>query len=907
MKTDLTSHIELHSDAEKGGQITYDEQWQSAVFEMFFTYANPIASVIRETVSNAYDALTEMKLVPTLSDEELTEQLYPEDKLDYFRKKFAEKEVKPIVVEIIDPISEFDGNYIFSVKDQGVGISPVRMKGIWSSLFTSTKRKSNDQIGGWGLGAKSPLGYDDTFTLISRWEGTEYHYVIAKADPAPVFELLLEQPTDEPNGVEVQVSIKEGDLYSFKDSILKQICYFDNIQYINCGPEKDKAIYKGKTFVYSQNSGLNDGLHICYGKVYYPIDWNAFSNLSHEIRYLQDLSIGLYFDIGELRVTRMRESLEYNNETTNKITARLKELVAEVKERVSEQALCHSIEDYIRKVNSNGRYSFSLYLDDDVHFDIPKEIFNVNYKLAGYNDNNQLDLSKKIFRNYSVNYFINNGSVSKYRSTSANHHIKSESVFNHPKKEDSGYINYFYIHSGEDKIGKAKLDYIYDKVKDITKGTCYRTYIIQKKPTYNYASGKTFIFSKKYILDGLRTLSDDVSSFDNAAKDDGDSFIFETLNDRQRNFIRQYRTRFEGHELQYGHYDLTHNELRISVNEDGYTWIIRYLELDEIKIIVKFQKEVDKIFKKYWPDISDPDFTPTEAFLQERKRRRSLLAGAKKALLPVKTASPYTNSIPIKLLQMEKNKFQWKMQRLDASFAKYRGMVIYGDSKDSIDLEKAATAFFHNKSFWNKYMTRLNGKALLFIKISRANFQFIKKYFPNAVNIKMIQKNKKSVLHLIRYATAKLVYKKLESVINDNGCFDQNFMEMLNKTDRSLYKNFFKLEKFLEQYYFKFVMETGNVVYHSTGSRFQKADDALDPICQLIKESTEHDLDPEVLKWYGIVKHALADYPLLQYLTAPNIETEHVINYIDQIDGFGESYRSKKRQQKVNKLKKKYA
>ena len=87
-------------------------------------YSNPFESFLRETISNAYDS-------------------HIEANTDH-----------PIILMI-----DFKGSYGFnyskepyniSVRDYGVGISPERFQQIYTNIGSSTKRESNDYIGGWG-------------------------------------------------------------------------------------------------------------------------------------------------------------------------------------------------------------------------------------------------------------------------------------------------------------------------------------------------------------------------------------------------------------------------------------------------------------------------------------------------------------------------------------------------------------------------------------------------------------------------------------------------------------------------------------------------------------------------------------------------------------------------------------
>ena len=68
----------------------------------------------------------------------------------------------------------------FKVRDYGVGITPERMDNVFTSFGASTKRNSNNEVGGFGIGAKSPLCYTDQFNVTTYVDGQFWQYIIHK-------------------------------------------------------------------------------------------------------------------------------------------------------------------------------------------------------------------------------------------------------------------------------------------------------------------------------------------------------------------------------------------------------------------------------------------------------------------------------------------------------------------------------------------------------------------------------------------------------------------------------------------------------------------------------------------------------------------------------------------------------
>ncbi len=103
----------------------------------------------------------------------------------------------------------------FSVRDYGKGLSPEGIKTLYTTYFSSSKNDSNEEIGGFGLGSKTPFAYTNSFTVMSRHEGTEYTYTAFVSESGvPQITLMETKPTNE-SGLEVIVAVKKEDCNKF--------------------------------------------------------------------------------------------------------------------------------------------------------------------------------------------------------------------------------------------------------------------------------------------------------------------------------------------------------------------------------------------------------------------------------------------------------------------------------------------------------------------------------------------------------------------------------------------------------------------------------------------------------------------------------------------------------------------
>lgn len=108
-----------------------------------------------------------------------------------------------------------DNNPKFVIRDYGTGLSPEQFASIYTVYGESTKDKSNDNIGGFGLGSKTPFAYTDQYFVRSYWNGNCYTYVFFFSEDQPEWALVATEPTTLANGLEIYFDVDEADFGSF--------------------------------------------------------------------------------------------------------------------------------------------------------------------------------------------------------------------------------------------------------------------------------------------------------------------------------------------------------------------------------------------------------------------------------------------------------------------------------------------------------------------------------------------------------------------------------------------------------------------------------------------------------------------------------------------------------------------
>lgn len=277
-------------------------------------YSNPIGAICREISCNARDAHREV------GKQDLPVEIYLPNSLEPFYK----------------------------IKDFGPGISPDRMANIFVQYTASTKRNDNIQTGGFGLGAKTPFSYSDSFVVITRYNGIKYRYN-AYIDPTKVGKMSLagQEETDEANGTEIIIPVKSADFNAFATGTV-QACKHWTVQPKIFGGNVDftfgLTIAEGKGWKIVSKNVNNPNNHyynhsysakeikLIVDGVEYPLDLNQLKNYSSNniLSYIHG-DVFLYFGIGELSLAASRESVYLDKETQKKISTSLDTVLQELK------------------------------------------------------------------------------------------------------------------------------------------------------------------------------------------------------------------------------------------------------------------------------------------------------------------------------------------------------------------------------------------------------------------------------------------------------------------------------------------------------------------------------------------------------------------------------------------------
>lgn len=222
----------------------------------------------------------------------------------------------------------------FVCRDFGPGMSDFDIQGddnspgLYNSYFSSSKAESNDFIGGFGLGSKSPFSYTDTFSITSYHKGEIRGYVAYMDGDGPQIKptFVKEMGPDDKTGIEIVVPVEEKDFRNFAYEVSYIMRLFKDLAIIN-GLDREIDYFPDFDDYYGINPERywpdRGGLYAIYGGIVYPIDGvirdRNWLSIRNEVNYIK-------FPMGSLDIAPSREALSLDDRTRKNIIERVKEL-----------------------------------------------------------------------------------------------------------------------------------------------------------------------------------------------------------------------------------------------------------------------------------------------------------------------------------------------------------------------------------------------------------------------------------------------------------------------------------------------------------------------------------------------------------------------------------------------------
>lgn len=240
----------------------------------------------------SFSMKSDLKVIKLMSD-----TLYKNKQQSVFREIYSNcqdaqlmnKNKKPIDLSFYfnyneDKFESFDIGF----RDYGPGIDPDKIVDIYCTFFGSSKSETNSQIGGFGLGCKSPISICNSYLVHNYYNGKVYKYLI-EYDETLTISLTSVEETNEDNGIFVKIRFYDVNknnkepaylykelLYSYIPKILVSSLFKTNIKMFIDGNFINSGIFVPNRIK------LKDNYYIANSLMYFNILSDSFEMLFKE-------------------------------------------------------------------------------------------------------------------------------------------------------------------------------------------------------------------------------------------------------------------------------------------------------------------------------------------------------------------------------------------------------------------------------------------------------------------------------------------------------------------------------------------------------------------------------------------------------------------------------------------------
>jgi Histidine kinase-, DNA gyrase B-, and HSP90-like ATPase len=286
-------------------------------------YANPEVALVREYLTNMYDA--------HIALHRATGSWGPKPTLSL--------------------PTTFTPTLVFA--DKGIGMSKETVKRIYTRYGKSTKSDSNDEVGGFGLGAKVAFAYNGgvDWTVASVRDG-EKNTFIARIGPngMPVLSHLDCSPTTEPSGTTVTIPVRRQDIGTIQNTAKTYLRHFPlpiNVENASFTITPVVSELSGDVWSVGRGGGYgSNGLTVVVGNVPYNIPepelvgalrrGGLLTSNSNDAQYFWTQNeVTIKLAVGSVDIVPSRDSVQFTDRTKDALAKALQATANAIKAEIS--------------------------------------------------------------------------------------------------------------------------------------------------------------------------------------------------------------------------------------------------------------------------------------------------------------------------------------------------------------------------------------------------------------------------------------------------------------------------------------------------------------------------------------------------------------------------------------------
>jgi hypothetical protein len=222
---------------------------------------------------------------------------------------------------------------VFTVRDFGPGLCESDIYKFLTKYGSSSKGATNDFIGGFGIGSKSPAAVTDSWNIISYNDGIETEYLIHINEKGiPRINKLYSKPTTE-TGLKVVIPTKSAN--NWYEAAKSAYAHYEVLPVLKGGNASSitnvKYTFEYKNlYKFSSRIGYQSAKgYILMNRRSYDLDYSKVTGFTSP--FDSDFNWYLPFTTSDLSVSLSREQLQYDSSTVEKIKNRIGEILESLK------------------------------------------------------------------------------------------------------------------------------------------------------------------------------------------------------------------------------------------------------------------------------------------------------------------------------------------------------------------------------------------------------------------------------------------------------------------------------------------------------------------------------------------------------------------------------------------------
>jgi hypothetical protein len=226
------------------------------------------------------------------------------------------------------------------IRDFGRSMSHETVMELYSTYGLSTKSESNEYIGMMGIGKFAGFAYSPSFQVscIQNRIKRVYNMYLNESDKGAIA-LLMTVQTEEEDGTEVSIEVKQSDVSSFISEARGLFRFWEPHPIIVPGSDYERIENKWHLRMedWGFRVGSNGESYIVMGGVPYKINYSEIQNLSSFYQKLLSKQLVIFCKIGDVDVSASRENVSLTKKTTDFIKSFLHKVENEIRQSIEQK------------------------------------------------------------------------------------------------------------------------------------------------------------------------------------------------------------------------------------------------------------------------------------------------------------------------------------------------------------------------------------------------------------------------------------------------------------------------------------------------------------------------------------------------------------------------------------------